>query len=49
MSNYAGGDPVGASWTDKIMNIKSDIPQTPEGNEVADDEWVCVTPYSLLN
>ncbi|XP_041352835.1 arpin-like [Gigantopelta aegis] len=37
--NYAGGDEVGSSWTDKIMNIKTNIPQTPEDKEVEDDEW----------
>ena len=44
VGNYAGGEPMGASWTDKVMSIKGQqapdtLPQDAvEG--VADDEWV---------
>lgn len=40
VSNYAGGETVGASWTDKIMDIKSDIPTSKEAEGVDEDEWV---------
>ncbi|KAL4238960.1 AP-3 complex subunit sigma-2 [Mactra antiquata] len=40
VSNYAGGENVGASWTDKIMDIKSDVPGSmKEAEGVDDDEW----------
>ena len=43
--NYAGGEPVGASWTDKIMNVKGNIAQESnqagQGDCAGDDEWVC--------
>ncbi|XP_045165737.1 arpin-like [Mercenaria mercenaria] len=39
VSNYAGGESVGASWTDKIMDMKSDVPTTKENEGVDDDEW----------
>ncbi|XP_046370871.1 arpin-like [Haliotis rufescens] len=40
VSNYAGGEAVGASWTDKIMTIKSAASETtPQDSEIADDEW----------
>ncbi|XP_078000894.1 arpin-like [Glandiceps talaboti] len=42
--NYAGGQAVGGSWTDKIMSVKSqDNPTTQKGDEEGagadDDEW----------
>ena len=50
-SNYAGGDKVGHSWTDKVMGFKSsssldDKQKQPLPHEqvegVDDDEWVSV-------
>ena len=50
-SNYAGGDKVGHSWTDKVMGFKSsssmdDKQKHPLPHEqvegVDDDEWVSV-------
>ncbi|KAL8619660.1 hypothetical protein ACOMHN_019715 [Nucella lapillus] len=44
-ANYAGGENVGASWTDKIMAVKASAPSAPAaaantGDDViADDEW----------
>lgn len=42
VSNYAGGENVGASWTDKVMSMKShDSPQPADDGAGADeDEWV---------
>ena len=41
VSNYAGGESVGASWTDKIMDIKSSTSSAVTENEgVDEDEWV---------
>ena len=43
MSNYAGGEQVGASWTDKVMQVKAQASQdtaAEEGEGAADDEWV---------
>ncbi|KAK6181037.1 hypothetical protein SNE40_008981 [Patella caerulea] len=39
VSNFAGGEQVGGSWTDKIMAMKSSVPQDVEDNEIGDDEW----------
>lgn len=36
VSNFAGGDHVGGSWTDKIMGMKS---ATPEEEEEEDQDW----------
>lgn len=41
VSNYAGGEQVGASWTDKIMNVKSNVPETTEQEDDDDQDWVC--------
>ena len=50
-SNYAGGDTVGSSWTDKVMGFKGsssmdDKQKQPLPHEqvegVDDDEWVSV-------
>lgn len=45
-ANYAGGEEVGSSWTDKIMAVKASAPSAPAaaaantGDDViADDEW----------
>ena len=41
--NYAGGDAVGASWTDKIFAAKataSEHPETKPDDAIEDDEWV---------
>lgn len=40
VSNYAGGESVGASWTDKIMDLKGQGPTTTENEGVEEDEWV---------
>ncbi len=43
VSNYAGGEQVGASWTDKVMQVKAQASQdtaAEEGEGAADDEWV---------
>jgi hypothetical protein len=40
VSNFAGGSAVGASWTDKIMQIKSTDPITPATMDDDDDGWV---------
>ena len=45
--NYSGGEPVGASWTDRIMAVKKSagdgdktrVPREDEGAGAADDEW----------
>lgn len=37
VSNYAGGEAVGASWTDKIMDMKSNVPINNPA--VEDDGW----------
>lgn len=40
--NYAGGENVGDSWTDKIMGMKSSqAADTSQAEGVDDDEWVC--------
>ncbi|XP_060553066.1 arpin-like [Ruditapes philippinarum] len=39
VSNYAGGESVGASWTDKIMDLKSNVPTSKENEGVDEDEW----------
>lgn len=48
VSNFAGGDHVGGSWTDKIMGMKS---ATPEEEEEEDQDWVgiisCVRDLAL--
>ncbi|KAL5008125.1 hypothetical protein ScPMuIL_013706 [Solemya velum] len=38
VANYTGGEQVGASWTDKIMTMKSQGQDTKEGDD-DDDEW----------
>lgn len=39
--NYAGGENVGGSWTDKIMGMKSSQPaDTSQAEGVDEDEWV---------
>lgn len=40
VSNYAGGESVGASWTDKIMDMKGQVPTTKDNEGVDEDEWV---------
>lgn len=47
--NYAGGENVGGSWTDKIMGMKSSQPADASQTEgVDEDEWVCqFKQYSL--
>ncbi len=48
VANYAGGEAVGGSWTDKVMAVKTssagttdDQPAGQQDNEgAADDEWV---------
>ncbi len=49
VSNYAGGQQVGASWTDKVMQVKAQSADSPSttsgaaaesGDGAADDEWV---------
>ena len=44
VQNYAGGEGVGGSWTDKVMTVKTtqdDKPLPGQDNEgVDDDEWV---------
>ncbi|XP_011439511.2 arpin isoform X1 [Magallana gigas] len=38
--NYAGGENVGGSWTDKIMGMKSSQPaDTSQAEGVDEDEW----------
>ncbi|XP_060062854.1 arpin-like [Ylistrum balloti] len=37
VSNFAGGEQVGGSWTDKIMGLKSDTPEDEE--EEDDQDW----------
>lgn len=42
-SNFAGGEKVGASWTDKVMALKATAPAATDntGDDViGDDEWV---------
>ncbi|XP_022093656.1 arpin-like [Acanthaster planci] len=40
VSNYAGGETVGSSWTDKVMSMKSqDSPEPQDGGGAEDDEW----------
>lgn len=42
-SNFAGGEKVGASWTDKVMALKATAPAAADntGDDViGDDEWV---------
>ncbi|XP_013410766.1 arpin [Lingula anatina] len=40
VSNYAGGEVVGTSWTDKIMTVKSQQHEEMEDTQGADDdEW----------
>lgn len=42
-SNFAGGEKVGASWTDKVMALKATVPAAADntGDDViGDDEWV---------
>ena len=40
--NYAGGENVGGSWTDKIMGMKSSQPADSgsQAEGVEEDEWV---------
>ena len=41
VSNYAGGEHVGTSWTEKVMTFKGKEPATQDQAEgVDDDEWV---------
>lgn len=45
VSNYSGGEDIGSSWTQKIMNLKlTDAPSTAvaaaQGECAGDDEWV---------
>ena len=42
VSNYAGGENVGASWTDKVMSMKSHDSTQPadDGAGADEDEWV---------
>lgn len=44
VSNFAGGATVGASWTDKVMQVKETENTQGEsqgqGEGVDDDEWV---------
>ena len=46
VSNYAGGEKVGGSWTDKVMTVKGHDDPKPlpqDLNEgVDEDEWVRV-------
>ncbi|XP_071790762.1 arpin-like [Asterias amurensis] len=41
VSNYAGGENVGASWTDKVMSMKSHDSTQPadDGAGADEDEW----------
>ena len=43
-ANYAGGDGVGATWTDKVMAVKASVPAAAAADTgddvVGDDEWV---------
>ena len=42
-ANFAGGEQVGASWTDKVMALKATAPAAADnaGDDViGDDEWV---------
>lgn len=49
--NYAGGENVGGSWTDKIMGMKSSqAADTSQAEGVDDDEWVCqLKQYTLCS
>lgn len=49
--NYAGGENVGGSWTDKIMGMKSSqAADTSQAEGVDDDEWVCqLQQYALCS
>ena len=42
VSNYAGGENVGASWTGKIMDLKqqTESQSVKENEGVDEDEWV---------
>jgi hypothetical protein len=48
VSNYAGGESVGASWTDKIMDLKSNVPTSKENEGVDEDEWVRLIVMTIL-
>jgi len=41
--NYTAADPVGSSWTEKVLNVKDDKDShahlTADSNAVDDDEW----------
>ncbi|XP_038078063.1 arpin-like [Patiria miniata] len=40
VSNYAGGETVGSSWTDKVMSMKAqDAPEPQDTGGAEDDEW----------
>jgi len=45
VSNYAGGDVVGANWTDKVLAVKSTQDDassknnTKDNEGAAEDEW----------
>lgn len=48
--NFAGGENVGSSWTDKIMGMKSSQPSDDNQTEgVDEDEWVCSFVHSNQN
>ncbi|ESO90090.1 hypothetical protein LOTGIDRAFT_218129 [Lottia gigantea] len=39
VSNFAGGDQVGASWTEKIRSIQPPSTVKSNADEIGDDEW----------
>lgn len=42
VANFAGGEAVGASWTDKVMAVKAQAPTTADSTAddvIGDDEW----------
>ncbi len=54
VSNFAGSDQVGTSWTDKVMVVKAQSAQSTsvvkpaeEGEGADDDEWVKLTTFCL--
>lgn len=53
--NYTAADPVGSSWTEKVLNVKDDKDShahlTADSNAVDDDEWVSslVLNHSLVS
>ena len=43
VSNYTGGEPAGASWTEKVMSFKGSQPLPQDQQEgVDEDEWVSI-------